>query len=170
MTVLEAELKRLGGMTMSQIRERYGERFSDEFGTTHRQYLIGRIAWRLQAAAYGGLSAEALRRAREIADEGELRGGSSAGAAGNPKAVEIENTSRERDPRVPPVGTELTRTYRNRTISVTVSAGGFTYQGGAYGSLSAVAYAATGTRWNGLLFFGIAKRGDSRGGAKTHAA
>ena len=167
---VEAELRRLGGMSMGQLRERYKERFPDEFGTTHRRYLIRRIAWRLQAAAYGGLSAEALRRTLEIADEGELRGGSPARDPEKSGAIEITNASRERDSRLPPVGTELTRTYRNRTISVTVTAGGFTYQGGAYGSLSAVAYAATGTRWNGLLFFGIAKRGDSRRGAKTHAA
>ena len=170
MMVLETELKRFGGMAMSQLRERYGERFSDEFGTTHRQYLIGRIAWRLQAAAYGGLSEEALRRALEVADEGELRGGSPARDPGKAGAIEITNASREHDPRLPPAGTELTRSYRNRTVSVTVSSAGFTYQGRAYGSLSAVAFAATGTRWNGLLFFGIAKRGDSRRGAKTRAA
>jgi len=167
---LEEELKRLGSMAMRQLREKYGARFADEFGTTHRQYLIRRIAWRLQAAAYGGLSVEALCRAREIANEGELRSGSPARRHGNSKPVEITKTSRERDPRLPAVGTELTRTYRSRTISVTVSPAGFTYQGRAYGSLSAVAYAATGTRWNGLLFFGIAKRGDSRRGAKERAA
>jgi len=167
---LVAELKQLGGMSMGQVRERYRDRFPDEFGTTHRQYLIRRIAWRLQAAEHGGLSEEALRRALEIADEGELRGGSPARDPGKSGAIEMTNASRERDPRLPPVGTELIRTYRNRTISVTVSAGAFTYQGRVYGSLSAVAYAATGTRWNGLLFFGIAKRGDSRRGAKTHAA
>ncbi|MCH7885000.1 MAG: DUF2924 domain-containing protein [Planctomycetes bacterium] len=32
----------------------------------HRQYLIRRIAWRLQANAEGGLSERAIRRAKEL--------------------------------------------------------------------------------------------------------
>jgi hypothetical protein len=38
--------------------------------------------------------------------------------------------------------------------------GGFEYQGRRYRSLSAIAREATGTRWNGLLFFGLTKRGN----------
>jgi hypothetical protein len=32
---------------------------------------------------------------------------------------------------------------------------GFAYQGRGYDSLSAIDYAATGTRWNGYAFFGL---------------
>jgi hypothetical protein len=46
-----------------------------------------------------------------------------------------------------------------------VLAEGFAYEGQRYESLSAVARAITGTRWNGLLFFGLAKRRK----AKAHA-
>jgi hypothetical protein len=34
---------------------------------------------------------------------------------------------------------------------------GFEYQGRRYGSLSAIATQITGTRWNGLAFFGLAR-------------
>lgn len=39
----------------------------------HRQYLIRRIAWRLQANAEGGLSERATRRAEELADNADVR-------------------------------------------------------------------------------------------------
>ncbi|MEE1562888.1 MAG: DUF2924 domain-containing protein, partial [Alphaproteobacteria bacterium] len=42
---------------------------------------------------------------------------------------------------------------------VTVIDGGFEWQGRKYKSLSAVARAITGTRWNGWLFFGLRKHG-----------
>ena len=34
----------------------------------------------------------------------------------------------------------------------------FEYQGRPYQSLSAIARAITGTRWNGLVFFGLKKQ------------
>ena len=45
-------------------------------------------------------------------------------------------------------------------------AAGFEYAGQRYESLSAVARAITGTRWNGLLFFGLTQRRK----VKSHAA
>jgi len=56
-------------------------------------------------------------------------------------------------------GTVLRRVYRDRTVVVKVLSDGLEYQGQHYGSLSAVARPAPGTRWNGLLFFGLVQRG-----------
>ena len=161
---LDAELGQLSGLTMAQLRERYGEQFPDEFGTTHRLHLVRRIAWRLQAAEYGGLSEAALRRAVEIADETELKGQSGWLSAETAKAsVAVRKRPRtRRDVRLPQLGTELTRVYRDRPVTVTISANGYIHEGRIFRSLSAVARAATGTRWNGLIFFGLAKRGKTR--------
>ncbi|MEO1610665.1 MAG: DUF2924 domain-containing protein, partial [Pseudomonadota bacterium] len=41
---------------------------------------------------------------------------------------------------------------------VTVTADGFEWQGRPYKSLSAIARAITGTRWNGFIFFGLKSR------------
>ena len=49
----------------------------------------------------------------------------------------------------------LTRVYRGAPVSVKVLERGFEYDGMTYASLSAIAYRATGTRWNGFLFFGL---------------
>jgi Protein of unknown function (DUF2924) len=67
-----------------------------------------------------------------------------------------EPVSSQRDPRLP-----ATRAYQGRSIAVTVLENGFEYQGRSYGSQSAIAYTATGTRWNGFLFFQL--KGPDRG-------
>jgi hypothetical protein len=70
------------------------------------------------------------------------------------------------DPRRPLPGSVLSRVFRGQTVEVKVLEDGFEYQAQRYGSLSAVARAATGTRWNGLVFFGRAQR-KSAGSART---
>ncbi len=62
---------------------------------------------------------------------------------------------RERDPRLPPVGTVLEREHKGKKICATVLDDGFEYRGKTYRSLSAVAREATGTIWNGFLFFKV---------------
>ena len=53
-------------------------------------------------------------------------------------------------------GTRLCRVWQGVEHTVTVlHGGGFDWEGRRYASLSAVARAITGTRWNGPLFFGL---------------
>jgi hypothetical protein len=55
-------------------------------------------------------------------------------------------------------GWTLIREYQGIDHCVTVRDGDYEYQGRPYKSLSAIARAITGTRWNGLLFFGLKNR------------
>ena len=71
---------------------------------------------------------------------------------------EFDRTHPQRDRRLPPPGTLLTRRIDNRQIVVKVLEAGFEFETRRYGSLSAIAREVTGTRWNGLLFFGLAER------------
>lgn len=64
-----------------------------------------------------------------------------------------------RDPRIPPIGTVVSRVFDGTRHEVTVCAEGFEYAGERYKTLSAIALRITGTRWNGYLFFGLKKRG-----------
>lgn len=57
------EVAALEQMTVGQLQQRYVEVFAEPVRSRHKQYLIRRIAWRLQANAEGGLSERALRRA-----------------------------------------------------------------------------------------------------------
>jgi len=52
-------------------------------------------------------------------------------------------------------GTTLVRDWKGRHHEVRVLADGFEHQGQTYKSLSEVARAIAGTRWNGPLFFGL---------------
>lgn len=67
---------------------------------------------------------------------------------------------------LPPVvlspGTRLMREWRGVVHVVDRTAEGFMWSGKIYGSLSAIARAITGVRWNGLAFFGLRKRQVSR--------
>jgi hypothetical protein len=55
----------------------------------------------------------------------------------------------------PITGTVLVREWQGVEHRITVLDDGYEYQGRPYKSLSAVARAITGTRWNGLVFFGL---------------
>lgn len=56
------------------------------------------------------------------------------------------------------LGTKLVRAYQGKKHVVLVKADGFEYHKQHYGSLSEIAFAITGTRWNGWLFFGVKRR------------
>src|SRR5206468_3589541 len=63
-----------------------------------------------------------------------------------------------RDPRLPSLGSVITRQYKGQEIRVTVTETGFEWEGRSYRSLSAVARDVCGQRWNGFLFFGLTRR------------
>ena len=159
------EIERLRSMRIQELRVRYQEVFGEDTRTAHKQHLVRQIAWRLQVQAQGDLSERARRRALEIADDADLK------TQVPPLWEAVEPTApksgrRSGAGRIPVAGTLLRRVYRDRTVEVKILADGYEYEGRRYVSLSAVARAATGTRWNGLLFFGLI----SRGKQKRHAA
>jgi hypothetical protein len=169
-TVREIEELRLG--SISQVREKYREVFGEEPRSKHKDHLFRRLAWRLQALAEGGLSERALRRAREIANEADLRVRPPRGT-GEAEAGQLVSAATDRgrfryDRRIPPPGTVLSRAFQGETITVQVLADGFEHKGQHYRSLSAIACQVTGTRWNGLAFFGLTGKRDRE--RSRHAA
>jgi Protein of unknown function (DUF2924) len=140
-----------------ELRAKFAEVFGEAARTHNRPYLIRRIAWRLQALASGGLSARARQRAAALANIADLRLSAPRvplPVSPRPKPVRRPRTIRRP---LPPPGSVLTRPYRGRMFEVKVLERGFEYDGGIYGSLSAVARAITGTRWNGRRFFGLSE-------------
>ncbi len=107
-------------------------------------WLKKRIAHALQIAAYGGLS----RTARTALDR--LAGDIALPAA--PRA-ELERPRGELRP-----GTTLLREWHGQQIRVAITADGIEWDGRVFASLSAAAFAITGTKWNGRLFFGLVDR------------
>ena len=103
-----------------------------------RSYLIGRLAYRIQERAYGGLKPATRARLGALAE------------GLDPKQA------RKHAPARLIAGTRLCRGWQGVEHVVTVlHDGGFDWRGRRYASLSAVARAITGTRWNGPLFFGL---------------
>ena len=169
------EIESLRRATLAALREKYREVFQEETRSRHREHLFRRIAWRLQALAEGDLSERARGRAREIARDADLRKIAPRDffqLNGEPVRTTRGNRNRrEQDSRLPLPGTLLSREWKGRTILVEVLAKGFRYESRPYSSLSAIAVAITGTRWNGLAFFGLthpaAGKRKERQGAET---
>ena len=74
------------------------------------------------------------------------------------KGLEGRLSKRGRIENRPIAGTRLLREWRGIEHTVTVRDADFEYQGRPYQSLSAIARVITGTRWNGLVFFGLKKQ------------
>lgn len=152
-------IARIEDMSPAELREHYERLFGEPTRSGNRRWLMRRITWREQAIREGGLSERAKARAIELARDEDLRvrpptvAEPTAGAG----LRTIEGSMPKRDPRLPIPGTILRRTYKGEEHQVTVLADGFEHQGTVYRSLTAAAYAITGTHWNGLLFFGLAK-------------
>ncbi|MFO0856140.1 MAG: DUF2924 domain-containing protein [Phycisphaerales bacterium] len=161
------QLAALQGMSASQLQVRYQQVFGEQSRSGNRQWLLRRVAWRIQALAEGGLSERALKRAAELARDADIRVRPPNGAVGGvasyafpcggsiQRGVSVCGKVRLSD--LPAPGTVLTRQYRGAEHRVTVLPEGFEYNGETYRSLSAVASAITGSHWSGKLFFGLRK-------------
>ncbi len=150
---IDHEVAALEQMTVGQLQQRYVEVFNEPVRSRRKQYLIRRIAWRLQADAEGGLTERALRRAEELANIADVRVTPPRAATG--RAASATPPTSAADRRLPPAGTAITRRYKGRLVSVIVLPDGFEYDGEQYKSLSAVAKAITGSHMNGFRFFNI---------------
>ena len=140
---IPARLAALKAMTTPDLKAQWRELFGAEPPPYNRRFLESRLAYRIQELAHGGLRPETVRRLERLGEE--LDGGR-------------RDTRRIRADAMPIAGTRLIREWRGIEHAVTVTADGFEWQGRPYKSLSAIARAITGTRWNGLVFFGLKGR------------
>jgi hypothetical protein len=168
--VIRTEIERLRHMTTGQLKDKYLEVFGEESRSNHKQFLFRRIAWRIQANAWGGLSERAKRRALEIADDADLRIRAPKNFLRDeldPARITESRISPSEDPRLPVAGSQLVRRFQGKDIVVTVRRDGFEYDGHVHRSLSAAVREATGTPWNGFTFFGLGgKQRRKNGGAE----
>jgi hypothetical protein len=122
------------------LKARWRELFGAEPPPYNRRFLESRLAYRLQELAYGGLPDDAIARLAALGTE------AGAGRAKGGKKANIDR---------PVSGTRLIREWKAVEHQITVRDADFEYQGRPFKSLSAIARAITGTRWNGLVFFGL---------------
>ncbi len=121
-------------LDLTGLRSAWPERFGTPPRLRSPDLLRRQLAWRLQVEAQGGL---------DVVTRTEL-----AKPASSPsRSVQ------------PVVGARLVREWQGQRHEVEITRDGVLYRGSAFASLSQVARAITGVRWNGPRFFGL------RGGA-----
>lgn len=140
---IPARLAALKTTPTPDLKAQWRELFASEPPPFNRQYLVTRLAYRIQELAYGGLKPETIRRLEQLGEN--LDGGNIT-------------KRRIRTDIKPITGTRLLREWQGVEHVVTVTADGFEWQGRPYQSLSSIARAITGTRWNGWAFFGLKNR------------
>lgn len=150
---------RLAGMRPNELRQLHRTLFGTDVAFGNAEQSRRRIAFRVQVEREGGLPESARQHALTIARAVEFRlrarfGTRAPGAVANGAVSELISG---RDPRLPMPGSVLVREYRGRTIAVRVLDDGFEYDERRFTSLSALATKVTGTKWNGLAFFGLTR-------------
>ena len=142
---LENEIARLRGLDLGDLRARWHTAFRRRAPPHLPRHLLFRIlAYRLQADRLGDLDADSRRLLDRIGSE----------SLDIDRLVADLNRSRTELR----AGTLLTREWDGQLQLVMVLADGFSWNGNTYGSLSKVAFAITGARWNGPRFFGLRDR------------
>ncbi len=142
-----ARITAIQGLSFAELKARWRELYDTEPPSYNRAHLVKRLAYRVQELAYGGLSDATRAQLREhVQREGLDR--ETERAARMPRRGRKDG---------PVVGTQIVRPWHGERHVVTVIVGGFEYEGRRYKSLSAIARAITGTRWNGPAFFGLRK-------------
>ncbi len=136
---LEADLQRVADARLRDLRTVWSERLGQEPPPLRSPEIFRRmLAYRLQAAVFGDLPAGARRKLA---------------------AIEARRTNPAKKRIAPPLrlgaGAVLIREWKGMRHEVRVTGDGFEHQGTRYKSLSEVARAITGSRWNGPLFFGL---------------
>ena len=138
-----ARLAALKSMSVNDLKAEWQALFNAPAPNNSRTFLESRLAYRIQELTYGGPDKQTRRLLDLLADEVEGT---------------LTRKAQIADPRNPVVGTKLIREWDGTAHTVTVLKDGFDWGGQRYKSLSAVARAITGTRWNGYRFFGLRER------------
>ncbi|MBF0144537.1 MAG: DUF2924 domain-containing protein [Magnetococcales bacterium] len=138
-----AEIAALPGKSTQELNQLWRKLFETDPPQAGKDYLVRRLAYRVQELAHGGLSLAA----------GAILDGLGTGHTVQGKAPVVPEVA------TPAPGARLIREWQGVEHVVTVLDDGFEYQRRKFRSLSSVAKAITGTHWSGPLFFGLRKGG-----------
>jgi len=146
---VEDEIAHLRGLDLKVLRSRWQSTFQRQ-APAHltRHLLFAVIAYRIQADRFGDID----HATRQVLDRTVAK---EAGPAMSARLASFDQKRTELNP-----GTVLVREWDRQSQRVMVMADGFAWNGQTYDSLSKVAFAITGTRWNGPRFFGLRDRDD----------
>jgi hypothetical protein len=148
-TSVEDEIVHLRGLDLKGLRARWRSVLQGLApGHLPRHLLFAIIAYRIQADRFGDLDHET----RQLLDR---TGAKESGTAVSARLVSFDQKRTALTP-----GTVLVREWDRQSQRVMVMSDGFAWNGQTYDSLSKVAFAITGTNWNGPRFFGLRDKED----------
>ena len=141
---INEEIAHLRGLDLKGLRARWRSVFKQQ-APAHlpRHLLFCILAYRIQADRLGDLDVATARLLKQI------------GAGSSKIDVARMTSDLERKQTELRVGTILTREWNGRSERAMVLDDGYAWNGKTFDSLSMVAFAITGTRWNGPRFFGL---------------
>src|ERR1700730_12867528 len=148
-TSVEDEIVHLCGLDLKGLRARWRsvlQRPAPDHLPRHLLFAI--VAYRIQVDRFGDLDYET----RQLL---ERTGAKESGAAMSARLVTFDQKRIELTP-----GTVLVREWDRQSQRVMEMADGFAWYGETDDSLSKVAFAMTGTKWNGPRFFGLRDKED----------
>ena len=155
-TSVEDEIVHLRGLDLKGLRARWQsvlQRPAPDHLPRHLLFAI--IAYRIQIDRFGDLDHET----RQLLDR---TGAKESGTAMSARLVSFDQKRTELTP-----GTVLVRKWDRQSQRVMVMPDGFAWNGQTYDSLSKVAFAITGTNWNGPRFFGLRDKEDRSATARS---
>jgi DUF2924 family protein len=143
-TSVEDEIAHLRGLDLGGLRARWQSVFQRQAPAHLTRHLLFAVtAYRLQADRFADLDHATLQVLDRTVAKEERPAMSARLATFDQKRTELTP------------GTVLVREWDRQSQRVMVMADGFAWNGQTYDSLSKVAFAITGTRWNGPRFFGL---------------
>jgi hypothetical protein len=149
---IEDEIVHLRSLNLGGLRFRWQGIFQRPAPAHLTQHLLfAVIAYRLQADRSGDLD----HATKQMLD------GLVAKQVGPALSAQLASFDQKRTKLAP--GTVLIREWDRQSQRVMVLANGFAWNGQTFDSLSKVAFAITGTKWNGPRFFGLRDKEDRSG-------
>ncbi len=175
---VQAEVTALERLDFGALRLQWRNRWGRRAPAGLPKTLLFRVmAYRLQADAFGDLDPPIKRlldRLGEQKPQANCQANSTSSGisdeedAAQPKAPRRRPCRAHDAPLVLKPGAVLSREWRGRMERVTAMQEGFSWNGKCYGSLSALAFAITGVKWNGPRFF-FGSKGRGKAGARPGA-
>ena len=146
---VEDEIVHLGSLDLKGLRARWHSVLQRP-APDHlpRHLLFAMIVYRIQADCFGDLDHET----RQLLDHTAAK---ESGTAMSARLITFDQKRTQLTP-----GTVLVREWDRRSQRVMVMSDGFAWNGQTYDRLSKVAFAITGTNWNGPRFFGLRDKED----------
>jgi hypothetical protein len=145
---IEGQIAQLRDLDLTGLRSCWRNKFGRTAPQHLTRFLIFRVlAYKIQADRFGDLDTDTIKVLKKV-----------GGSEGQSVVVAKNLTALDQKRFVPPAGTVLVREWDRKSHRVMVMPDGFAWNGKTFDSLSQIAFAITGTKWNGPRFFGLRDR------------